>query len=62
MAELGKHPHLRRIRIETPHGPVRYPAPARLREGETRRYGPVPALGQHTEKIRAEFMPAEAER
>ncbi len=62
MAELGKHPHLRRIRIETPHGPVRYPAPARLREGETRRYGPVPALGQHTEKIRAEFMPVAAAR
>jgi formyl-CoA transferase len=58
MADLARHPHLRRIRIETPHGPVSYPAPARLIEGETRRYGPVPALGQHTEKIRAEFMPS----
>src|SRR5260370_723036 len=56
MADLARHPHLRRIRIETPHGPVSYPAPARLIEGETRRYGPVPALGQHTEHIRAEFM------
>ena len=61
MAALGRHPHLRRIRVETPHGPVSYPAPARLREGETRRYGPVPALGEHTEQIRAEFMPVAAE-
>jgi hypothetical protein len=22
----------------------------------SRRYGPVPALGEHTEKVRAEFM------
>jgi formyl-CoA transferase len=62
MADLAHHPHLRRIQIETPHGPVSHPAPARLREGETRRYGPVPALGEHTEKIRAEFMPVAAER
>jgi itaconate CoA-transferase len=48
------HPHLRRISIETPHGPVSYPAPAPIRE-EARRYGPIPALGQHTEKIRREF-------
>jgi len=62
MADLARHPHLRRIRIETPRGPVSYPAPAPLREGETRRYGPVPALGEHTERIRAEFMPVAAER
>jgi len=62
MAELARHPHLRRISVETSQGPVSYPAPARLRVGETRRYGPVPALGEHTEKIRAEFMPVAAER
>ena len=62
MAALARHPHLRRISVETPHGPVSYPAPARLREGETRRYGPVPALGQHTEKIRAEFSPMSTSR
>jgi formyl-CoA transferase len=56
MAELAQHPHLRRISVETPHGSVSYPAPARLRAGESRRYGPVPALGEHTEKIRAEFL------
>ena len=62
MAAVAQHPHLRRISVGTPHGPVSYPAPARLREEETRRYGPVPALGAHTEQIRAEFMLAVAAR
>jgi itaconate CoA-transferase len=62
MAQLGQHPHLRRISVETPRGSIRYPAPARRREGETRRYGAVPALGEHTERIRAEFMPSAAQR
>jgi formyl-CoA transferase len=57
-ADLSHHPHLRRITIGTPSGPVSYPAPAEQRASSTRRYGPVPALGQHTEKVRAEFMPS----
>jgi len=60
MAALGRHPHLRRITIGLPSGSVSYPAPAVLQTGESRRYGPVPALGAHTEKVRAEFMPAAA--
>jgi len=56
-AELGRHPHLRRITLGTPSGPVSYPAPAEQRTSASRRYGPVPALGEHTEKVRAEFMP-----
>jgi itaconate CoA-transferase len=55
-ADLSHHPHLRRITIGTPSGPVSYPAPAERRASSTRRYGPVPALGEHTEKVRAEFM------
>jgi hypothetical protein len=31
------------------------PAPTPLRAGEQRAYGPIPKLGEHTEKIRAEF-------
>jgi itaconate CoA-transferase len=58
MAALGRHPHLRRITVGLPAGDVSYPAPAVLQTGESRRYGPVPALGAHTEKVRAEFMPA----
>ena len=34
------------------------PAPAARRAGEARHYGPVPALGEHTDKIRAEFLPS----
>jgi formyl-CoA transferase len=45
MAGLAAHPHLRRITVETPNGPVSYPAPAPQVAGETRRYGAVPALG-----------------
>jgi itaconate CoA-transferase len=57
-ADLAHHPHLRRITVGTPSGPVSYPAPPRSDAGTARRYGPVPAIGQHTEKIRAEFMGA----
>jgi formyl-CoA transferase len=57
-AGLARHPHLRRIKVGTPSGPVSYPAPAEQRAAATRRYGPVPALGQHTETVRAEFMAA----
>jgi itaconate CoA-transferase len=57
-ADLSRHPHLRRITIGTPGGPVSYPAPAEQRASSTRRYGPVPAVGEHTEKVRAEFMPS----
>ncbi len=55
-AELARHPHLRRITVGTPSGPVSYPAPAQ-RHAASRNYGPVPALGEHTERVRAEFMP-----
>jgi itaconate CoA-transferase len=54
-ALLGRHPHLRRITVDTPNGPVSYPAPAEIRNSSERRYGPVPALGEHTERVRAEF-------
>jgi itaconate CoA-transferase len=53
-ALLATHPHLRRLTIATPSGPVSYPAPARARTG--RQYGPVPALGEHTAAVRAEFL------
>src|ERR1700722_13721833 len=55
-ADLSRHPHLRRITIGTPSGPVSYPAPAEFRAAASRHYGPVPALGEHTDKVRAEFM------
>jgi len=45
MAALSAHPHLRRIVVDTPVGPIAYPAPAPVVKGEQRLYGPVPALG-----------------
>jgi formyl-CoA transferase len=52
---LALHPHLRRIEVATPSGPVTYPAPASRSGREPRLYGPVPALGEHSAKIRTEF-------
>ncbi|WP_209427927.1 CaiB/BaiF CoA-transferase family protein [Pararhodobacter sp. SW119] len=44
MAGLSAHPHLRRVRVESPGGPVSIPAPGARFRGEDRAYGPVPAL------------------
>jgi itaconate CoA-transferase len=55
-ATLARHPHLRRITVATPSGPVSYPAPPRA---PRKPYGPVPALGEHSAKIRAEFAEGE---
>jgi itaconate CoA-transferase len=58
VAALARHPHLRRITVGTPSGPVSYPAPATKRGSASERHGPVPALGEHTAKVRAEFIAA----
>ena len=52
---LAKHPHLRRITVGAPSGPVSTPAPAPVRTEEPRTYGDIPALGQHSAMIRKEF-------
>jgi itaconate CoA-transferase len=57
-AGLARHPHLRRITVGTPSGPVSYPAPAEQHASSSRHYGPVPALGEHTDGVRKEFMAA----
>lgn len=44
MEGLSHHPHLRRITVDTPNGPVAYPAPATIIDGPERTYGAVPAL------------------
>lgn len=45
IAGLSRHPSLRRITVDTPCGPVSFPAPAPIVAGVERRYGAVPALG-----------------
>ena len=44
MDGLSRHPQLRRITVDTPNGPVSYPAPGAVFVGEPRSYGAVPAL------------------
>jgi itaconate CoA-transferase len=56
-AGLSRHPNLRRISVETPNGPVSLPAPAAQHRGVTRGFGAVPALGEHTDSVRREFLP-----
>jgi len=53
MADLAGHPHLRRIEVETPAGPVTYPAPAAIVVGEPRLYGAVPGIGEQSGIARA---------
>ena len=52
-----RHPHLRRLSVASPNGPVQIPAPAARVMGETApEFGPLPALGEHTNKVRKEFL------
>jgi formyl-CoA transferase len=53
---LASHPHLRRITVGAPSGPVSTPAPAPAWNGAVRSYGAIPALGEHSERIRKEFL------
>jgi itaconate CoA-transferase len=54
VAAFSRHPALRRQTVETPNGPVAIATPPVLREA-TRTLGPVPAIGEHSAAIRAEF-------
>jgi itaconate CoA-transferase len=47
MADLARHPHLRRIEVNTPNGPITYPAPAAIVVDQPRHYGAVPGIGEH---------------
>ena len=56
VADLSKHPQLRRISVPTPTGPVNMPAPPQqFPEDGEKQLGAVPALGEHTARIREEF-------
>ncbi len=60
MASLATHPHLRRITVETPAGPVAVPAPASILMGVERDYGAVPAVGEHAALDGYEEVPCQA--
>ena len=55
MADLEAHPQNRRVTVDTPSGPVTCLAPGALHDGCVPDFRPVPALGQHSEALRAEF-------
>lgn len=46
MEGLSRHPHLRRVSVSTPNGEVDLPAPGAIFDGEERKLGAVPALGE----------------
>jgi crotonobetainyl-CoA:carnitine CoA-transferase CaiB-like acyl-CoA transferase len=53
--ELADHSHVRKITVNTPHGPIKMIAPPVLLNGQPPSLREVPSLGQHTHSIRAEF-------
>ncbi|MCC5618893.1 CoA transferase [Nostoc sp. CHAB 5836] len=55
VADLARHPALRRLRVATPNGVVSLAAPPAVLSGAPRHYGAVPGLGEHNAAIRAEF-------
>ena len=51
-----RHPHLRQIVVGSPAGPVPLPAPPARIVGEAPTFAPLPALGEHSEAVRREFL------
>lgn len=52
-----RHPHLRRVAVASPNGPIDLPAPpARFKGQADPSFGPLPGLGEHTDKVRREFL------
>lgn len=55
VADLSRHPQLRRIDVPTPTGPVALPAPPSRWAGEPFVVRPVPDLDEHGSALRREF-------
>ena len=55
VADFAAHPALRRVNVETEKGIASIVAPPTIRDGETPALGRVPAIGEHSAAIRAEF-------
>ncbi|WP_167378753.1 CaiB/BaiF CoA transferase family protein [Mesorhizobium prunaredense] len=54
VADISKHPHVRRVGVGTPEGTVETIAPAAIFNSQHPSLRPVPALGAHTESVRKE--------
>lgn len=57
MEDVARHPQNRHVIVDTPTGPVTCLAPGALVNGALPGFGPVPALGQDTAALTAEFSP-----
>jgi crotonobetainyl-CoA:carnitine CoA-transferase CaiB-like acyl-CoA transferase len=55
VAAFAEHPALRRVSVRTPGGDVAIAAPPVVLSDGARDLGPVPAIGEHSAAIRAEF-------
>lgn len=55
VADFAAHPQLRTMTVETPEGPLEMVAPPARVIGNSSPPGPVPALNEHGQDIRAEF-------
>ena len=55
VAALSAHPALTRVGVDSPGGRVEMVAPPATVAGDERALRPVPALGEHSDAIRAEF-------
>jgi crotonobetainyl-CoA:carnitine CoA-transferase CaiB-like acyl-CoA transferase len=53
--DLKVHPQNRTMEVDTPAGRKRLLTPGALHDGAIPQFGPVPALGQHTAAVKAEF-------
>jgi itaconate CoA-transferase len=57
VTSMLQHPHFRRVMVDSPNGPIALPAsPARLMGEEEVTFGPLPSLGEHTDRVRKEFL------
>jgi len=55
LEDLVAHPQNRMIEVETPAGRKTMLAPGAIHDGLVPQFGPVPSLGQHTDKVKREF-------
>ncbi|RWP11737.1 MAG: CoA transferase [Mesorhizobium sp.] len=56
VADVSRHPHVRRVAVSTPEGTVETIAPAAIFNAERPSLRPVPALGAHTQTVREEAL------
>ena len=56
VADLLRHPHLRRVKVNSAGGFISVPGPGYVTVGEPRIFGAVPTIGEHTDIVLGEFV------